>query len=65
MHRQKIRDADKYKNIRRDENVTITGGAVAFGDVSASAFPNTATSQFSITPIVHGRMRKVRYEFGH
>ena len=90
---------DHYTNIQRDENVTLTGGAVAtiiqnaaagyitgaefqfaiepsqyfqvsaaytylyakytsfnggagVGDVSASAFPNTPTSQFTLTPIV-------------
>ena len=90
---------DHYTNIQRDENVTLTGGAVAtiiqnaaagyitgaefqvaiepsqyfqvsaaytylyakytsfnggagVGDVSQSKFPNTPTSQFSLTPIV-------------
>jgi iron complex outermembrane receptor protein len=90
---------DHYTNIQRDENVTLTGGAVAtiiqnaaagyitgaefqftiepsryfqvntaytylyakytsfnggagVGDVSASRFPNTPTSQFTLTPIV-------------
>jgi iron complex outermembrane receptor protein len=90
---------DHYTNIQRDENVTLTGGAVAtiiqnaaagyitgaefqfaiepspyfqlstaytylyakynsfnggpgVGDVSASKFPNTPTSQFTLTPIV-------------
>ena len=89
---------DHYTNIQRDENVTLTGGAVAtiiqnaaagyitgaefqftiepsryfqvntaytylyakytsfnggagVGDVSASRFPNTPTSQFTLTPI--------------